>query len=449
MNLSLNIEHFINERCSESTEVLVALSGGVDSVVLLDLLVNSSLPAQQLKVIYVNHGLSSNSQQWGEFCQLLCQGYQVTFSIEYVMLADNRRNIEAMAREARYLALKKHVNHHTVLVTAQHSDDQTETLLLALKRGSGSLGLAGMPASLPFGLGMHCRPLLNVSRQAIELYAQQQQLSWIEDESNQDSRFDRNFLRNEIIPLLNQRWSGFGQSVARSAQLLGQANELLDELAQIDLSKAKASNHGLSISYLKSLSLARRSNVIRFWLRCQQLCLPSMAQLQQVKQQMMNAAQDSSPNVCISDYQLRRYQDAIIVVQRHQDISAQVIPWLGQSQIQLPDSLGQLTLGQGYGANESLMTIFLIAPKGQKVEIRFNVAGSYKAWPVGREQRRSVKKLWQEFAVPPWLRQRTPLVFFDQQLVAVLGVWIEQGYLAQESDLDSLRIGWSKNTINQ
>ena len=203
MNLSQHIENFISDFANPDRAIIIALSGGVDSVVLLDLLVNSSINLQRHKCVYVDHGLSDQAKEWGQFCRQLCNNYGVTFFLESVELCDSERNIEANARQVRYQALNRHVSEGSILVTAQHSDDQCETLLLALKRGAGPLGLSAMPSQLSFGKGSHNRPLLDVSRADIVSYAHNNQLQWVEDGSNQDNRFDRNFLRNEILPRLN------------------------------------------------------------------------------------------------------------------------------------------------------------------------------------------------------------------------------------------------------
>ena len=193
-------------------QLVLGLSGGLDSMVLLQLchqLTQSC--AIRLKAVYIHHGLSANADQWADFCLQQCQKRNIAFEVQKVQL-NPAANIEAQARAARYSALAAFVTtRQTALLTAHHADDQLETLLLALKRGAGPAGLSGIAALQPFAAGWLVRPLLDFSREQLEAFAQLQQLKWIEDESNNDSRFDRNFLRLEIIPLLQQRWPAFRQ----------------------------------------------------------------------------------------------------------------------------------------------------------------------------------------------------------------------------------------------
>jgi len=455
MNLSAHIERFLEHDCQSTTYVVVGLSGGVDSVVLLDLLTKSSLDNNKIIAVHVNHGLSELAEQWGQFCQQLCKNYGVDFKLEQVQLS-SQSNIEAQARQARYLALANHVGNGDILVTAQHLDDQAETVLLALKRGAGVLGLAAMPSSLAFNQGLHNRPLLGASRHEIESYASHHNLQWIEDDSNLDNRFDRNYLRHQILPQLNQRWQGFSDNLARSASLLGQSIELLDELAAIDYAKAlvennqinpcqfnfgKFTNGGLSVSVIEPLSTARQNNLIRYWLRQHHLTMPSQAQLQQITGQMLAGALDSDPIVAISGVQIRRFQGVMMVVTPQPTIGEQIIAWQGESAVVLPNGLGTLKFSH-HSLDESENHVCLIAPVKRQVEIRFSIVGSYKAWPIGRAKRRAVKKLWQEFGVPTWQRSQIPLVFFDDQLVAALGVWVEQGYQGCIKQ-PSLTISWN------
>jgi len=446
MTLPAQIERFVADYCQPTTRIVIGLSGGVDSVVLLDLLAKSTVDNQQIIAVHVNHGLNKLAHNWGLFCQQLCENYAITFALEPVHLT-SASNLEAQARQARYQALAKYISSDDVLVTAQHLDDQAETVLLALKRGAGVLGLAAMPSSLAFNQGRHNRPLLNIGRKEIEHYAHRHQLHWIEDDSNLDCRFDRNYLRHQIMPKLNQRWQGFSENLARSASLLGQSIELLDELAVIDYDKVQAASGGLLVAVVGGLSAARQNNVIRYWLRQHQLVMPSQAQLQQITAQMLTATLDSDPIVEVCGAQIRRYQGVMMVVTPQPDISEQVIAWRGEPTISLPNQLGKLEFSQhhysdhkdteshGIAKNDCTSPnidrqtlVRLIAPRDRQVEIRFSVVGSYKAWPIGRDKRRVVKKLWQEFNIPTWQRSQIPLVFFDQQLVAALGVWVEQGY---------------------
>ncbi|NVJ58135.1 MAG: tRNA lysidine(34) synthetase TilS, partial [Vibrionaceae bacterium] len=219
MTLYQTFSTIIDRYYAPNTRIVLAFSGGVDSRVLLDLLTQYHKEKQvDCLAVYVHHGLSSNADDWLARCQMWATQSGIDFIAEHVQLNANGESLEACAREARYQALRQHLNANDLLLTGQHSDDQLETFLLALKRGSGPKGLSAMGEATALGEATIVRPLLSVSRAQIEHYAQQQGLEWVEDESNQDTRFDRNFIRHQISPLLTQRWPHFAQSVNRSAQ---------------------------------------------------------------------------------------------------------------------------------------------------------------------------------------------------------------------------------------
>ena len=249
-------------------QFLVAFSGGLDSTVLLHQLVcwRERDPTLQLRAIHIHHGLSANADSWVAHCQQVCQHWQVPLVVERVTLADDGLGVEAHARQARYQAFRGALRPGEALVTAQHLDDQCETFLLALKRGSGPTGLAAMAASSGFAATRLLRPLLNTRRETLHQWALAHQLSWIEDESNQDDTYDRNFLRLRVVPQLNARWPHFSEAVARSASLCGEQEQLLDELLAEDLAKLVADDGSLAIDALASMSAPRRAALLRRWL---------------------------------------------------------------------------------------------------------------------------------------------------------------------------------------
>lgn len=298
-----------------SNQYLVAYSGGVDSHVLLHQLVQAG--DASFLVIHVNHGLDPKADFWQQHCADICESLAVPFkAVRINVIKKPRHSLEAIARELRYQVFAEFLTPGAVLVTGHNQNDQAETVLLQLMRGAGVKGLSGMPFEKPFAAGVHRRPLLTWSRNEIEAYAREHQLCWIDDPSNARNDFDRNFLRNTIIPELAVRREGVVANIARSAKHLATTAELLDELALIDYQVVQGTENAcLSIPAIKTLSDMRQSNVLRYWLGLLRVQLPSEAIMYQIKKQLLHSCPSAVPEVrwgkvvlhrCSSDQQQLR-----------------------------------------------------------------------------------------------------------------------------------------------
>nr|WP_308415368.1 tRNA lysidine(34) synthetase TilS [Pectobacterium versatile] len=397
--------------------ILLAYSGGLDSSVLLHLLValrqRSGLP---IRAAYIHHGLNPLADSWAEHCCQQCERWQVPFASLPVKVEAQNGGIEAAARMARYQALQAHLQEGEALLTAQHLDDQSETFLLALKRGSGPAGLSAMAAQSMLGHHRLVRPLLGISRLQLEAYAQLHQLGWIEDDSNQDERFDRNFLRRQILPRLTQRWPHFPSAVARSAQLCAEQEQLLDELLEESLQALCQPDGALSIDGLVPLSPVRRFALLRRWLAQQGATMPAREQLQRLWDEVATSRQDAEPVLQLNQMQIRRFRQYLYLLPLMPSLKDRIIPWQSPScSLSLPDNLGTLLLADS--------GVAIRAPEnGEAVSIRFSTSGTVHI--VGRAHGRQIKKLWQELNVPPWWRDRTPLVFYNEQLIAAVGRFV-------------------------
>jgi len=417
--------------------LVIAYSGGLDSQVLLHLCHRYRLefPDTHLLGVHVHHGLNPAADAWLSHCQSSADSWQVSLAVERVTIRPRpRHSLEALAREARYEALSRHLESQGVLLTAHHNDDQMETLLLQLKRGAGPRGLGAMATCCRFGAGWLVRPLLELSRQQLWDYAQAHELNWVEDDSNQDLRFDRNFLRHRVLPLLRQRWPGIGLAMQRSAELCAEQDGLLEEIAEQDLRLCGAvdEHHGtviesLALAPLQQLSPARQANLLRYWLRCRQLPVPSRVQLAEVQQQLLSARADANPRVAWLGIELRRYQGQLYALRSELPLETPPIPWNGEPCLPLPGGLPALRFMKvkGQGVRLSL--------EGEGVTIRFR-GGAIRCRPAGRAGSRSLKKLFQEYQVPPWERGRIPLVFVGEQLVMAVGLWICHGWQAENGE---------------
>lgn len=398
--------------------VLVAYSGGLDSSVLLHLLHQLAQRDTDIAVraAYVHHGLSPRADSWAQHCQQVCAQWHIPCAVLPVAVEGRDGGIEAAARAARYQALQGHLLADETLLTAQHLDDQCETFLLALKRGSGPAGLSAMAAQARLGQHRLLRPLLTLSRAQLEAYAHHHRLQWVDDESNQDDRYDRNFLRLQVLPLLKQRWPHFPDAVARSAQLCAEQEALLDALLQPSLRAGCNDEGALAIAALTPLSEPHRFALLRRWLAEQGVAMPSREQLLRLWQDVALCRQDAEPLLQLGPVQIRRFRQRLYCVVARECVAGEILPWQPERDA--------LTLPQGLG------TVALM-PHGmrvrrphadEQVSVRFGLHG--KLHIVGRSGGRSAKKLWQEFGVPPWRREQIPILFYNDRPIAAVGVFV-------------------------
>lgn len=388
----------------------VGFSGGLDSTVLLYLfarLREHGLPGD-LQAVHVHHGLQAAADAWVEHCAQVCQKLAVPLDTLHVH-ADGAASLERAAREARYAAFAQVLPQDGCLVLGQHRDDQLETLLQRLVRGAGVKGLAGMPETRSLVAGRLWRPLLDEPRSALLAYAEAEGLDWIEDPSNADTRLDRNYLRHEVLPRLRDRWPGVDQVMARGARHLAEADELLGELADLDLQRARCVDHGfawiplpnLALAPLQALSEARQRNALRTWLD------PLTRQPDSAHwagwQAMCEAGAASDPLWRLEGGQMRR--------------GAGRIWWVPDAWQVAPQSLaitGQETSLELAG-NGRLNFLEQAAESGWRIGYR---QGGERLVVPGRGSR-ELKRLFNEQGVPPFLRGRLPLLWRGDELLAV------------------------------
>ena len=402
---------------------------------------------QKITVCHVHHGLSKNAEHWQAFASRQCKTLELPLTVKHVTLSSKHKNIEAQARDARYQVLAEVAGNNGVVLTGHHSDDQAETLLLALKRGAGLKGLSAMQEISEVAGVTVLRPLLNISRAEIELYANQHDLVWIEDESNQDEAFDRNFIRRQIMPALKQKWPSILTTINRSIEHCQQGQTLLDELAQQDLKLCLYKQNVLDIEQLQLLSTARFNNVIRYFLAQNNVLMPSSQQLAQVYQQMF-AEQDKVPAIKVGNYWLRRHQQFYFLTPELADISQWSTSLAASEQVSvivLPDRLGQIDCQLKEQSNVTLSGVTSIKQpsKEQTVEIRFDHQNP-RCLPDYRQSSRSLKKVLQELNIPPWQRKRVPFLYYDNELVAALGHFVCKLYLPVDTE-PQLQLLWHKD----
>ena len=417
------VTNFLTQQLNPSIQRLViAYSGGVDSHVLLDMAVQvQQLHQRPIKIIHVHHGLSQYANDWANHVEQVAQAYNVDYVIKRVSVNQQQASLEDAARQARYQAINQELVIGDVLLLAHHQQDQAETFLLRLMRGSGVTGLAAMKDSnvVPFNrLTIPAwRPLLTVNKSQILAYAQQRQLNWIEDDSNTDERLNRNYLRHQVIPTLQQRWPQAVERVSAASQRLQEAEQLLQDLAEMDYQQVKDQVNSLNITRLAQLSDARRHNVLRYWLQQLGFNLPDYQQLAKLWTEVCLAKEDAQPMYYWPHVEVRRYRQQLFAMSPLTIFARDEQKWCNKQQALL------LATGELLEPQQILALIKDEYWQTGQISIRYRQGGE-KIRPVGRQHHHDLKKLLQAEGVPTWQRERIPLIYINQQLAIVWGYWV-------------------------
>jgi tRNA(Ile)-lysidine synthase len=408
------------------SKLLLGLSGGMDSVVLLHAL-NHLAPrlGVTLSAMHVHHGISPNADAWARFCTALCERHAIPLEIKYVDIAPlkDAHGIEASARKLRHAAFAESDSPYIAL--AHHADDQAETLMLQLLRGAGLRGVSAMPFAREQGKQLLLRPLLAFGRTELLAYAQQHALQWIEDESNADDSYPRNFLRHRLFPLLEERFPAWRDTLGRSAQHFAEAAGMLDEVALAD----GAGEQLLAVAQLEALSLPRGKNLLRHFLHGQGAPMPQEAQLDDMLRQLCGARDNADVCVNFGEWQVRRYRGLIHVMRALPAFDpALCLEWRGESALYWPPLQREVHFTQtvGVGISRAKLAQGLVS-----LRLR---SGSETLRPQPLATRRSMKNLLQEHGVPPWQRERLPLLYCGEALVCVVGVAVAAEFQAGEGE---------------
>ncbi len=427
-------------RSSRISRYWIAYSGGLDSHVLLHAMacLGKEHPDIELRAVHVNHSLNSQAEEWARHCRHICESLQITYlQLQVNAHPERGESPEAAARHARYRALARCIEPGDCLLTAHHQDDQAETLLLQLLRGAGLHGLAAMPVETDFSQGLLARPLLSFSRRQLHEYADCHRLHWIDDPSNAETDFDRNYLRHEIMPLLRARWPAVSKTIARSARHHAESAKLLDTLAQQDFSMAAGGQQGtLSVNFIKRLERSRQRLLLRYWIRQMKVPMPSSVHVEHIISDAINVAPDAMPRIAWPGGEVRRYQDDLYVMPPLKQLNRSETSWHLAAPMKLQNN-GSLIARKvvGKGLREAFV----------RVVVRFRQGGEV-CRPVGSGCSKSLKKLFQEKKVPPWLRDRIPLLYVGDRLAVVVGISVCEPFGAEKQDA-GWQIEWSLPSV--
>jgi tRNA(Ile)-lysidine synthase len=425
---------------SETEKIFIAYSGGVDSHVLLHLSALTEGFKSKITAVYINHGLQAETDAWAVHCQMVAQALGVKFKCLKVNVQKTAgKSLEELAREARYQAFKTLLGQYDVVLLAQHREDQMETVLLQLFRGAGVQGLSAMPEAISFGQGLMCRPFLDIAKQEIDDYATDSKLSWVEDPSNKSDDFDRNFLRNQIVPQLKQKWPALDKTIARSARHCANAHRLSENLAkELFTQVIDMADQTLNIVQLLELDTNRQYLVIRQWFKVNQLRMPAEKIMQGIVNEVINAKESSNPEIRGQGYSIRRYRNKLFCL-KLSDFNTECCEqhWKENTkQLELNDGSKLIISESAEGISEAVW-------KNACVTVKFR-QGAEKIRLSGREGRHSLKKLYQEKSIPPWLRSNIPLIYLDGNLAAVADLWVSAEYSSHLKE-PCYQIDWLKS----
>ena len=401
-----------------SNHIYIGYSGGVDSHVLLHAC--AMLPDIKPKIIavYIHHGLQTQADSWAEHCQKITEDLRLKFVMCAVNAAPSLgESPEEAARNARYAAFKQLINENDVILLAQHQEDQLETVLLQLFRGSGLRGLAGMPEKIEFSAGLMLRPLLQVSKQAINAYALKHNLTWIEDPSNQDIVYDRNFLRKDIIPALKTRWPSLDKTVSRSAAHCAQSEEFISSMAKANFQCVlNKTDNSIDIKLLQQYPLKEQHWILREWFELLGMKMPSLNILERIICEMIGAKETSSPQIKLKYVTLRRYHGKLMAIHKEFHVF-KPCEWPHNNQILILSNNTILTLTpQTKGISKTHW-------ENARITLKTRQGGEKIRLP-NRQGHHDLKKLFQDATIPPWQREVMPLIYLNDKLAAVGNLWI-------------------------
>lgn len=437
-------QHWLFERLAHllpdfpAVSLCVALSGGVDSSALLTALATPRRQRPGLRAVHVDHGIHPNSTLWSAHCRALASRLGVPLQVLATRVRRARgESLEAAARAVRYTLLAANLQEGEILLTAHHEDDQLETVLLQLFRGSGLAGIAAMPELALFGKGLLLRPLLTRTRAQLTAWSRANSVEWVEDDTNADEGLDRNYLRRRVVPLIRERWPSVGSSVGRSARHAAEAQRLLDTVALRDVEHA-ADGNSLLVSSLRALPLERTRNALRFWIARCGYTLPDSRRLAEMCGPLLHARPDANPQVSWSGAVLQRERGRLAIRNSAPAPGDAAFEWRWRASrtFELPDG-GQLELRQDPEGSLDLDAL----PEGLTIRRR---AGGERLRLRRGGPSRALKNLLQEAHVPLGERARLPLIWSDERLLAVGDLWCDESVQARPGASRRGRLLWRR-----
>lgn len=413
-------------------KLIVAYSGGGDSTALLNVLSESAGIAGELKIIaaHVNHGLNPQSTVWEGHCREGAQALNIQFSCHSLPKdgAPSGKNLEAWARELRYAWFKSLMSPGDFVATAHHIDDQFETFLLRLFRGAGPVGLSAIQTCQTFGQGYLIRPMLAQTKQAVSSYLESREIKYVEDPSNACEDLDRNYLRHSVLPSIRRRWPHAARKVYEAAELQqGIANDLKERADTLLDKIIEPRTAAVSYQEFRALEPVLGYQLIRQWCERQELGIPESRHFREIEKALYAASPTASLELRWKDAVLRYYQDRLYLSRKIQAINPDSrYQWDLRGELKLPHGVLKCSRDVSGGLDSSLV--------GRSCEIAYYRHRGERCHPAGRSHSQTLKRLFQSWRVPPWERQRQPILWIDGEIAAVVPYCICAPFAAQPGE---------------
>ncbi|WP_343152905.1 tRNA lysidine(34) synthetase TilS [Buchnera aphidicola] len=408
----------LEKKIKKSQKFLVAYSGGLDSTVLLHKLLEFKKKYSSIKfrAIHINHNLHPLSGFWAKFCEKECLKLGINLTIKKIFLS-KKTGIEEQARNLRYQEIIKHAVDNEIILTAHHLDDQIETFFLHLKRGSGSKGLSGISEVIQLSKNKIVRPFLKIKKSQLKKIAIKNQLIWIDDPSNKNIKFERNFLRKEVIPKLKKRWPFFLKNCYKSMHIFKEQDLIINELITEKIKNLSLINNGIDIFKLKKTNKLIQKIILRHWIKKNSLIYPTNIFIKQIFTQLILNDTKKNIKICWKNFEIQKYNNILYWTKKSSSIKKKVLFWKNlKNSINLPNNLGKLIINK-LGMN------IPFPKKKENIYIRFYVKKNEKIF-LSQRKKTTIKKIWQMYKIPPWLRNKIPLLYYNNELISALGIFV-------------------------
>ncbi len=403
---------------------LIGFSGGLDSTVLINSLNKEKKKKKiNIRAIHINHNLNKNSKKWEKHCIKICKILNIKIIIKNIYIK-KKSNIESISRKKRYKLYIKYLKKKEILLTAHHKNDQCETILLSIKRGSGLKGLSGIKKKIIYKNKIILRPFIEIEKKKIEKYAIKKKLIWINDNNNKNIKFDRNFLRILIIPIIIKRWPFFLSTISRSAKICYKQNKLINKLLKKKFKKSLKINNSLNIKYLFTLEKEENFFIIRKWIYKKKKKILSYKLINLLWNKIISSKKKYITIINFKNFSISKYKNNLYLIKNYKNNTLKTIVWKNfKKKIFLPNNSKFLYIKEKFN-KKNKKNLIRKPKKNESVYIKFNIKDRIKI--LGQKYKKKIKNIWQEHKILPWNRSKIPIIYYNNKPIISPNLFITE-----------------------